>query len=124
MQNSCQLFFIYDYFCYCYRITSIINGREYVPFMSIDLREKFAYPISFSDKDGKLALSPKQKAAFARWVRPEDISSRPVLIEVIDCFSIKQVDCITFSNDFFSQKYFVVNTLKKMPYFANSTNYA
>ena len=62
--------------------------------MSIDLREKFAYPIPFSDKDGKLALSPKQKAAFAKWIRPEDISPRPVLIEVIDCFSIKQVNCI------------------------------
>lgn len=78
------------------RRTSVINGREYVPFMSIDLREKFAYPLPFSDKDGKLILSPKQKTSFAKWVRPEDISSKPVLIEVIDCFSIRQTivsDC-------------------------------
>ncbi|XP_042899738.1 calpain-7 [Parasteatoda tepidariorum] len=78
------------------RVTSIVNGREYVPFMSIDLKERFAYPLPFSDKDGKLALSPKQKISFARWARPEDISSKPVLIELIDCFSIRQTivsDC-------------------------------
>lgn len=78
------------------RITSFINGREYVPFMSVDLREKFAYPIPFTDKDGKLALSPKQKTSFKRWIRPEDISQNPKLIELIDCFSIKQTlvsDC-------------------------------
>ncbi|GFT07263.1 calpain-7 [Nephila pilipes] len=78
------------------RTTSVVNGREYVPFMSIDLKERFAYPISFSDKDGKLALSPKQKSYFNRWVRLEDISSKPVLIDLIDCFSIRQTivsDC-------------------------------
>ncbi|PRD24301.1 UNVERIFIED_CONTAM: Calpain-7 [Trichonephila clavipes] len=78
------------------RTTSVVNGREYVPFMSIDLKERFAYPINFSDKDGKLALSPKQKAVFNRWVCLEDISSKPVLIELIDCFSIRQTivsDC-------------------------------
>ena len=77
------------------RTTSVINGREYVPFMSIDLKERFAYPLPFSDKDGKLALSPKQRAVFNRWVRPEDISSRPVIIEIIDCFSIRQVGTFT-----------------------------
>lgn len=83
------------------RTTSVINGREYVPFMSIDLREKFAYPLPFSDKDGKLSLSPKQKPLFSKWVRPEDISSRPVLIELIDCFSIRQTivsDCSFISS--------------------------
>ncbi|XP_055947914.1 calpain-7-like [Argiope bruennichi] len=78
------------------RTTSIVNGREYVPFMSIDLKERFAYPMPFSDRDGKLALSPKQRAVFNKWVRLEDISSKPVLIEVIDCFSLRQTivsDC-------------------------------
>ncbi|GBN12887.1 Calpain-7 [Araneus ventricosus] len=78
------------------RTTSIVNGREYVPFMSIDLKERFAYPIPYSDKDGKLALSPKQRAVFSKWVRLEDISPKPVLIEVIDCFSLRQTivsDC-------------------------------
>lgn len=78
------------------RLTSVINGREYVPFMFVDLRERFAYPLPFSDKDGRLTLSHKQKNSFSKWVRPEDISANPKLIEVIDCFSIKQTivsDC-------------------------------
>ncbi|KAG8197420.1 hypothetical protein JTE90_014905 [Oedothorax gibbosus] len=83
------------------RTTSVVNGREYVPFMSIDLKERFAYPLPFSDKDGKLALSPKQRTSFSKWVRLEDISSKPVLIEVIDCFSIRQTivsDCSFISS--------------------------
>ncbi|NXX57242.1 CAN7 protein, partial [Scopus umbretta] len=48
------------------RKTSKINGIEYVPFMSVDLRERFAFPMPFSDKCGKLPLSPKQKAMFAK----------------------------------------------------------
>lgn len=41
--------------------TSNINGRQYVPFMSVDLNEKFQYSIPFTDKHGHLALSKKQK---------------------------------------------------------------
>ncbi|CAH1395446.1 unnamed protein product [Nezara viridula] len=57
-----------------------------------------AYAIPFTDKDGPLALSPKQKRDFYRWARPEEICSEPVLIagERVDCFSIKQTivsDC-------------------------------
>ena len=33
--------------CY-FRTTSIINGREYVPFMTVDVRERFAYPVTFT----------------------------------------------------------------------------
>ena len=29
------------------RKTSFINGREYVPFMSFDIKERFAFPIQF-----------------------------------------------------------------------------
>ncbi|XP_014671415.1 PREDICTED: calpain-7-like [Priapulus caudatus] len=79
------------------RRTSLINGREYVPFMMVDLKERFAFPLPFSDKDGKLALSPKQVSRFARWVRPEDfIRDEPKMIQKVDCFSIKQTvvsDC-------------------------------
>ncbi|MBN3276152.1 CAN7 protein, partial [Polyodon spathula] len=76
--------------------TSKINGIEYVPFMSVDLKERFAFPMPFSDKFGKLALSPKQKAIFSRWVRPDEISNNPTMIFTVSSFSIKQTvvsDC-------------------------------
>ncbi|XP_070583034.1 calpain-7 isoform X1 [Erythrolamprus reginae] len=78
------------------RKTSKINGIEYVPFMNIDLRERFAFPIPFSDKCGPLPLSPKQKAMFSRWMRPNDITNNPTMIYTVSSFSIKQTivsDC-------------------------------
>uniref|UniRef100_A0A8C5BKC7 Calpain catalytic domain-containing protein n=1 Tax=Gadus morhua TaxID=8049 RepID=A0A8C5BKC7_GADMO len=78
------------------RSTSTINGMAYVPFMSVDLRERFAFPVPFSDKTGKLALSPKQKAIFSRWVRPDEICNSPTMILSVSSFSIKQTvvsDC-------------------------------
>lgn len=78
------------------RLTSTINGREYVPFMAGDLQERFAYSMPFSDRHGKLALSPKQQRSLARWARPDEISADPKIIENVDCFSIKQTvvsDC-------------------------------
>ncbi|KAG8229479.1 hypothetical protein J437_LFUL010053 [Ladona fulva] len=84
--------------------TSLINGVEYVPFMNVDLGERFRYPVPFSDKDGPLRLSPKQKKAFSRWARPDEIHSEPRMVALrgkgdtalVDCFSIKQTvvsDC-------------------------------
>ncbi|XP_077298666.1 calpain-7-like [Arctopsyche grandis] len=78
--------------------TSQINNNQFVPFMSIDLSEKYRYALPFSDKDGLLVLSRKQKSDFDRWARPEEISSDPKLIigPHVDCFSIKQTvvsDC-------------------------------
>ncbi|KAM9308611.1 calpain-7 [Gastrophryne carolinensis] len=78
------------------RKTSKINGIEYVPFMSVDLKERFAFPMPFSDRYGKLALSPKQKALFSRWVRPDEITNNPIMIYTVSSFSIKQTivsDC-------------------------------
>lgn len=46
---------------------------------------------SSRDKCGKLALSPKQKAVFSRWVRPDDICHNPTMIMSVSSFSIKQV---------------------------------
>ncbi|XP_064410988.1 calpain-7 isoform X2 [Latimeria chalumnae] len=78
------------------RRTSKINNIEYVPFMSVDLKERFAFPVPFSDKYGKLALSPKQKAIFSKWVRPDEICNNPTMIYTVSSFSIKQTvvsDC-------------------------------
>ncbi|XP_018418260.1 PREDICTED: calpain-7 [Nanorana parkeri] len=78
------------------RKTSKINGIEYVPFMSVDLKERFAFPMPYSDKYGKLALSPKQKAMFSRWMRPDEITNNPTMIYTVSSFSIKQTivsDC-------------------------------
>ncbi|KAL5006400.1 hypothetical protein ScPMuIL_015206 [Solemya velum] len=78
------------------RDTSLINGREYVPFMSVDKAERFAFPVPFSDKCGKLALSPKQKEKFGKWARPEDFCDAPQMIYAVSSFSIRQTivsDC-------------------------------
>lgn len=83
--------------------TSRINEREYVPFMSIDLKEKFQYALPFSDKNGTLALSPKQKAAFDRWARPLDYCEDPVMVSgnQVDPYSIKQTVSGSFNCIFF-----------------------
>ena len=67
--------------------TSLINGREYVPFLSVDLKERFAFPMPFSDKDGLLSLAPKQKAKLVKWARPEEFMSNPFVIYSADCLS-------------------------------------
>lgn len=78
--------------------TSRINKNEFVPFMSVDLGERFQYAMPFSDKDGELALSTKQRRDFNHWARPEEFCSDPKIIvgNHPDCFSIKQTvvsDC-------------------------------
>ncbi|WAR09858.1 CAN7-like protein [Mya arenaria] len=78
------------------RKTSDINGRVYVPFLSTDVREKFAFPVPFTDKDGKLALSAKQIQQISKWVRPEDFCDSPQMIYAVSSFSIRQTvvsDC-------------------------------
>ncbi|XP_015603072.1 calpain-7 isoform X2 [Cephus cinctus] len=78
--------------------SSHINNNEFVPFMSVDLTEKFQYAIPFTDKDGLLELAPKQKPDFARWSRPEELFSEPKMVmgNHVDYYSIKQTvvsDC-------------------------------
>uniref|UniRef100_A0A8D8STI1 Calpain-7 n=1 Tax=Cacopsylla melanoneura TaxID=428564 RepID=A0A8D8STI1_9HEMI len=78
--------------------TSKINNLNFVPFMNVDLAEKFQYAIPFTDKEGPLILSPKQKRDFVAWVRPSEFCSEPKMVdgESVDYFSIKQTivsDC-------------------------------
>ena len=72
--------------------TSSINQKEYVPFMSVDLGERFQLSIPFTDREGKLALSPKQQRDFSGWARPDEIFQEPKMVmgQHVDCFSIKQ----------------------------------
>ncbi|KAI5710589.1 hypothetical protein M8J75_009955 [Diaphorina citri] len=78
--------------------TSKINNLNFVPFMNVDLAEKFQYAVPFTDKEGPLILSPKQKRDFVAWVRPSEFCSEPKMVagEFVDYFSIKQTivsDC-------------------------------
>uniref|UniRef100_A0A182QE17 Calpain catalytic domain-containing protein n=1 Tax=Anopheles farauti TaxID=69004 RepID=A0A182QE17_9DIPT len=78
--------------------TSHINAKVYVPFMDIDLQEKFHFPMPFTDKDGPLELAPKQKRDFVKWVRVSELSENPQLIvgDHADFYSIRQTvvsDC-------------------------------
>lgn len=46
----------------------------------------------FTDKDGPLVLSAKQKREFSHWARPEEICREPKMLQndSTDCYSIKQ----------------------------------
>ncbi|XP_048508256.1 calpain-7-like [Athalia rosae] len=77
---------------------SHINNNKFVPFMDIDLKEKFQFAIPFTDRDGLLELDPKQKPDFSRWTRPDELFAEPKMVmgAHVDYFSIKQTvvsDC-------------------------------
>lgn len=66
--------------------------------MDIDLKERFSFPIPFTDKDGMLPLSPKQKKDFVEFVRISDLCEQPSIImgPYADFYSIRQTvvsDC-------------------------------
>lgn len=69
---------------------SKINGRDYVPFFHVDLRERFAFQTPFVDPHGPLKLSPKQQGHFSKWARPDEIMSEPKMIMALSYFAIKQ----------------------------------
>ncbi|KAL3117060.1 hypothetical protein niasHT_007463 [Heterodera trifolii] len=77
--------------------TSRINTRTYVPFIKeCDLREPFALSIPFTDKDGHLALSDKQRKSLSGWLRPDQFMADPKVIDRVDSGTIKQTvvtDC-------------------------------
>ncbi|VBB31938.1 unnamed protein product [Acanthocheilonema viteae] len=70
--------------------TSNVNGRQYVPFLDVDLKERFAYPVPFTDKHGLLALSDKQVERLKSWMRPDNFMQSPKVIQQIDSGTIKQ----------------------------------
>uniref|UniRef100_A0A1I7W346 Calpain catalytic domain-containing protein n=1 Tax=Loa loa TaxID=7209 RepID=A0A1I7W346_LOALO len=70
--------------------TSNVNGRQYVPFLAVDLKERFAYPVPFTDKHGLLALSDKQAKRLKSWMRPDEFMQSPKVIDRIDSGTIKQ----------------------------------
>ncbi|CAJ0942281.1 unnamed protein product, partial [Mesorhabditis belari] len=77
-------------------VTSRINGRSYVPFLSQDLREQFHFTLPFTDKHGKLALTEKQVKRLKGWARASEIIKEPTVIKRIDSGTIKQTvisDC-------------------------------
>ena len=48
------------------------------------------------DKHGTLGLSRKQSSKLVRWARPDEFIDNPKILEVVDCFSVKQTvvsDC-------------------------------
>ncbi|CAD5215688.1 unnamed protein product [Bursaphelenchus okinawaensis] len=70
--------------------TSKINGISYMPFLNDHLRERFAFPMPFTDRDGLLVLSEKQKARLKGWFRLSDLCQEPKIIENINSATIKQ----------------------------------
>ncbi len=72
--------------------TSLINSRIFVPFMALDEREKFIFPIPFTDRDGILELAPKQKREFQQWMRISELHENPNIIlgNHPDFYAIKQ----------------------------------
>lgn len=74
---------------------SFINQRNYVPFFhEVDGKERFYFPLPFTDKEGKLALSQSQRERFIKWARPDEIFENPTLMMLISSFSVKQT-CIS-----------------------------
>jgi len=73
-----------------------INGIQYLPFVAADLRERFAFPIAYTDPHGKLTLSAKQKQKLKDWARPDEFMADPQMLQIVDCYSVKQTlvsDC-------------------------------
>uniref|UniRef100_F1KU58 Calpain-7 n=1 Tax=Ascaris suum TaxID=6253 RepID=F1KU58_ASCSU len=88
--------------------TSNINGRQYVPFLEVDLKERFGYPAPFTDKHGLLALAEKQKQRLKKWMRPSEIMQSPTIIEQVDSGTIKQTvvsDCSFIASLSISARY-------------------
>lgn len=71
--------------------TMRVNGKVLLPFAAWDLDERYSFPTPYTDPDGKLGLSAKQKARFGGWKRPSAFMTAPRMIDVVSPFAIKQV---------------------------------
>lgn len=75
--------------------TSRINGRVFVPFIAdADAGERFCSSSPFSDPDGLLPLSQKQRQQLHEWRRPSQLYPEPCVIKEINCFTIRQT-CVS-----------------------------
>ncbi|KAJ1795784.1 calpain 7, partial [Coemansia sp. RSA 2599] len=61
------------------RHTSHINGLTFLPWLSNDIDENFALTSPFTDKDGLLTLSPKQRRRLWRWQRASRLCDSPTI---------------------------------------------
>eukprot|EP00051_Salpingoeca_urceolata_P016024 m.210933 g.210933 ORF g.210933 m.210933 type:complete len:820 (-) comp18569_c1_seq2:225-2684(-) len=76
--------------------TSRINGKVYLPWLPSDAREHLGGGGRYVDPDGPLQLSPKQRARFHKWVRPTELSQKPIMVYLLSSQSIRQTivsDC-------------------------------
>ena len=92
-------------------LSSHLPSLSDLPFIPADLSERFAFPLPWSDPAGKLPLAPKQRQKLVGctvlfncvycgvevgWCRPEEFIPRPRMIQLVDCYSVKQTvvsDC-------------------------------
>ncbi|CAO4369881.1 unnamed protein product [Caenorhabditis nigoni] len=82
--------------------TSNINGKLYVPFHSYDKVNEFkGQNGKFTDPDGHIGLTQKQRLKLKGWKRVSDLFEHPTIISSIDCNTIKQTvisDCSFISS--------------------------
>ncbi|EGT51962.1 hypothetical protein CAEBREN_14790 [Caenorhabditis brenneri] len=82
--------------------TSNINNKLYVPFHSYDKVNEFkGQHGKFTDPDGKIGLTQKQRLKLKGWKRVSELYDNPTIIYSIDCHTIKQTvisDCSFISS--------------------------
>lgn len=82
--------------------TSNINNKLYVPFHSYDKVNEFkGQHVKFTDPDGKIGLTQKQRLKLKSWKRVSELYEKPTIIYSIDCHTIKQTvisDCSFISS--------------------------
>ncbi|KAJ1722853.1 cysteine protease [Coemansia erecta] len=78
------------------RHTSHINGLTFLPWLTNDIDENFAFVEHYTDKDGLPSLSSKQQRKLWRWRRASQLYNAPQVFGQIGCEHIVQetvTDC-------------------------------